>query len=178
MAKKSKKRLSRKNIKMPKSKNILVLAFSVLVCAVIVMGWMLFRETYPATASKKSVYENRHTIVINNVKASNSLVNTLMNEKSGCIAEENGQKNVVYIVREIEDYAFVRYGCDLDAHAYYRKDGNKWVGLNPTNKFYLGVPFCRALKEDKIPRKVQATCWDGSVGKKGKSPALASNPVK
>jgi hypothetical protein len=177
MVKKAKRRLSKKSIRVPKSKNILVLAFSVLVCAVIVMGWMLFRETYPATASKKSVYENRQTIVINNVEASNSLVNTLMNEKASC-TDHNGQKNVVYIVREVEDYAFVKYGCDLDAHAYYRKDGNKWVGLSPTNKFYLGIPFCSALKLDKIPRKIAPTCWDGSVGKKGKSPALAVNPVK
>lgn len=152
-----------------------VLAISVTLCAILALSWMFAREVY--TNETVSVRENAENIVVNNVGAPNDLVEALLAEKSGCM-QNLKQKNVDYIVRVVDDYALVHFGCALDAYAFYHKTDGKWDGISPTNKFIYGTPTCESLEADRVPASIQPYCWDSGPREDGKLPTTIENPVK
>jgi hypothetical protein len=157
-----------KSKKVIKNYTLLVLTVCVAVAAGLVLAWMLGKEVY--LSETKNVHESRQNIVINTVGASSDLVNVLLAEKSGC--EPQLPKNVDYIVRQMGNFALVKYGCMLDASMYYKKVDNKWTALSPTNNFVNGVPLCSHVKEHGVPASFQATCYDGTP------PVIVANPVE
>lgn len=158
--------------KKPLSKtNLLVLTACVAICGVLVLSWIVIKELHQP--SGKTAFENSENVVINNVGASHELVSALLAEKAGCPSE----KNIVYIERELDRFALVRYGCNLDAMMFYKHDGSTWIAINPTNKFFNDIPVCSMLKEHGIPSKVQLLCYDGVPDASGKLPEIKQNPV-
>lgn len=160
--------------KKPISKPLLALVAVVAVCAVIVLGWMLAKELY--TGSDKRAYENAENIVINNVGASNGLVQAILAENPGCMENDLG-KNTTYIMREVGDFALVHFGCGLDAYMFYSKTSGEWKNLSPTNQFIDSTPLCSHLKKHSIPSDIQEFCWNRAVSANGKMPKLVANPV-
>lgn len=167
MVKKTKKKIS-------KHYGLVVLAVCVAVSAALVLPWMIVREVH--LAETKSVRENAENIVINNVGATNGLVNAILAEKSGC-PELDGSKNVTYIVKEAGNFALTQYGCALDAKMFYKKVDGKWKSLSPTNNFINGQPLCSHLKEHSISSNFVSLCYD-NAGIEGQEPQIIANPVK
>lgn len=169
MAKKTKKPK-----KVSRQFGLIVLVCMTVLCATIVLVWILAKEVY--LAENKSVRENAENIVVNNVNAPSDLVNTLLAEKSGCV-DLMGRKNVSYIVRFNDDFALTQYGCALDAKMFYKKIDGEWKSLSPTNNFINGQPLCSHLEQYSIPADFVALCYD-TPGDNGQLPAIIANSVK
>lgn len=168
--------------KIEKSPLFMAMVIGVIICAVLTLSWMIFREIYISQTSH--ILENDRNIVVNVVKAPSSLVSTLLAEDGRCTdnvsaptVKNNPSKNVFYIEREVSGVALVQYGCGLGAHIFYKKENGKWIGISPTNQFIYGIPLCSHVKKFRIPSSVQAVCYENPT-KEGHLPPLVANPVK
>lgn len=147
--------------------------------AILVVGmtvWMVY--TNGVSSRSKFVHENGGHIVINTVGATQDFVDALLAEKSGCDGYNKSDKNITYIVRQVDEFALVQYGCALDANMFYKKVDGEWNGISPTNQFVHNIPLCSHLKKHKIPEKIQSFCQPAPKGQGNELPDVTVNPVQ